>query len=112
MALLGLRDPVGRRGEDVIEDAEHMVVRTDLFLAARVFLVLFLLRDLVEHLCEEEVEASIALDSVLEGLESRVEFFLVAVGFINQAAESLLMSSVVLREPCAGAVDVVLVGNA
>ena len=52
MVLLCLGDPVGGCGEDVVDDAEHVVVGADLLLTAGVFLVLLLFGDLIKHLRE------------------------------------------------------------
>lgn len=59
MVLFGLCNPVGWSGQDVIDDAKHVVIGTDLFLATWVFLVLLFLGDLVKHLREEQIEAGI-----------------------------------------------------
>ena len=53
VVLLCLGDPVGGCGEDVVDDAEHVVVGADLFLTAGVFFVLLLFGDLVKHLREK-----------------------------------------------------------
>ena len=53
VVLFGLGDPVGGCGEDVVDDAEHVVVGADLFLTAGVFFVLLLFGDLVKHLREK-----------------------------------------------------------
>ena len=66
MVLLCLGDPVGGCGEDVVDDAEHVVVGADLLLTAGVFLVLLLLGDLVEHLREKQIEASVGFNGILE----------------------------------------------
>jgi hypothetical protein len=74
MAFLPLRDPIGRVGEDVVEDAEHLLVGLDLLLPGWVILVLLLLWYLVEHLGEEEVEAGVGFDGVLETFQCWMKF--------------------------------------
>ena len=66
VVLLCLGDPVGWCGEDMVDDAEHVVVGADLLLTAGVFFVLLLFGDLVEHLGEKQIEASVGFDSILE----------------------------------------------
>lgn len=113
MALLRLSDPVGWCGEDVVDDAKHVVIRLDLLLPGGILLVLLLFGDLVEHLREEEVKAGVRLDCVLEPLQGWVQLLVfVVLGLVDEFAQGLSVSSVVLRQPGAGAVDMVLVWDA
>lgn len=89
-----------------------MVIGPDLFLPAGVFLVLFLLGDLVEHLREEEVQSGVGFDGFLKGLQDGGEFGLVLVGIFDEVAEAFLVGSVILRQPAAGAGDVMFVWDA
>jgi len=95
----------------VVDNAEHVVVIADLFLAGGVFFVLFLLGDLVEHLAEEEEESRVSLDGLLEGEKDGMQLFVVGVCLRDEICETLLVGAMVLGEPFAGAVDVVLWRN-
>ena len=87
-------------GNEVVENQEHVLVVSHLFVTSGIFLVRVLIWDLIEHGCEEHIESSVSLDQFFEFLDDWLELFWVIVDMVNHPAKPLLLDTMILRLPC------------
>jgi hypothetical protein len=92
--------PDWSRTKDVVQDLEHVLVVTNLLAAGRVFGVVVLVRDLLEHGCKVHVDSRGALNEVLELLEDWIQRLLGVVSFLYLLAQPLCVCTTISWQPC------------
>lgn len=91
--------PLRRSSKNVIEKLQHMVIITNLLVAARISLVRLLGGYLFEHGVDENVDARIFLNQILEFLNDGVEIFWVVFHLFYDASQPFLVHAVVGWQP-------------